>query len=301
MKSYKIFSPTTMICTNCSNAGHQSKNCPQPITSYGVILFRIKGEWNQTEALLQGSVTGMDPSKSQIEFLLIQRRDTIGFIEIMRGKYRISDHEYIKQHLSCMTGEEHTKLLTADFDKLWESLWGPPQEGSHAYKNEKEQARAKMDIIRPMLEGFIKDIQPWEEPEWGFPKGRRDNCESEYSCAMRETWEETNISERDIFPIRNMEPIRELFQGSNGVNYCHKYYIAYAPAGVGEESIEVAAEKNEHIKREVRQIRWFSYDEAVQHIRPENPEKRQVLLRVNKILQKFCPLAVTVPVAKRSP
>ena len=301
MKSYKIFSPTTMICTNCSNAGHQSKNCPQPITSYGVILFRIKGEWNQTEALLQGSVTGMDPSKSQIEFLLIQRRDTIGFIEIMRGKYRISDHEYIKQHLSCMTGEEHTKLLTADFDKLWESLWGPPQEGSHAYKNEKEQARAKMDIIRPMLEGFIKDIQPWEEPEWGFPKGRRDNCESEYSCAMRETWEETNISERDIYPIRNMEPIRELFQGSNGVNYCHKYYIAYAPAGVGEESIEVAAEKNEHIKREVRQIRWFSYDEAVQHIRPENPEKRQVLLRVNKILQKFCPLAVTVPVAKRSP
>jgi len=232
---------------------------------------------------------------------IIQRRDTIGFIEIMRGKYRISDIEYIKQHLSCMTGEEHNKLLTSDFDKLWESLWGPPQEGSHAYRNEKEQARAKMEAIKPMLEGFIKEITPWEEPEWGFPKGRRDNSESEYSCAMRETWEETNIAERDIYPIRNMEPIREVFQGSNGVHYCHKYYIAYAPAGVGEESIEVAAEKNEHIKREVRQIRWFSYDEAIKHIRPENPEKRQVLLRVNKILQKFCPLAVTVPVAKRSP
>ncbi len=264
-------------------------------------MFRVKEGWNQAEALLQGAVSGMETVYSHLEFLLIQRRDTIGFIEIMRGKYRISDIEYIKQHLSCMTGEEHNKLLTSDFDKLWESLWGPPQEGSHAYRNEKEQARAKMEAIKPMLEGFIKEITPWEEPEWGFPKGRRDNSESEYSCAMRETWEETNIAERDIYPIRNMEPIREVFQGSNGVHYCHKYYIAYAPAGVGEESIEVAAEKNEHIKREVRQIRWFSYDEAIKHIRPENPEKRQVLLRVNKILQKFCPLAVTVPVAKRSP
>ena len=300
MKSYKLFSPTTIICTNCSTAGHQSKNCPQPITSYGVILFRVKGEWNQAESLLQGGLTGMEAVRSHLEFLLIQRRDTIGFIEIMRGKYRVHDQDYIKQHLSCMTGEEHNKLLTMDFDQLWESLWGPPQEGSHAYKNEKEQARAKMELLKPMLEALIKETKPWNEPEWGFPKGRRDNCESEYSCAMRETWEETNISEKDIYPIRNMEPIRELFHGTNGIQYCHKYYIACAPAGVGEESVDVAAEKNEHIKREVRQIRWFSYDEAMAHIRPENPEKRQVLLRVNRILQKFCPLAVGAPGAKRS-
>ena len=76
--------------------------------------------------------------------------------------------------------------------------------------------------------------------------------------------------------------------------------MAYAPVGVGEDSIDVAAEKIEHIKREVRQIRWLSYEEAMAHIRPENPEKRQVLLRVNKILQKFCPLAVGAPAAKRS-
>jgi len=307
MKNYKIFSPTaitatatTTICTNCSQPGHQSKQCPQPITSYGVILFRIKGGWNQTEALIQGSITGMEAVRSQIEYLLIQRRDTIGFIEIMRGKYRVTDHEYIKKHLSCMTGEEHNKLLTTDFDKLWESLWGPPQEGSHAYRNEKEQAKIKMDIILPILPELIKESKSWDAPEWGFPKGRRDNCESEYVCAMREMWEETNISERDIYPIRNMEAIRELFYGTNGIQYCHKYYIAYAPMGVGEESIEIAAKNNEHIEREVRQIKWFSFDEAINHIRPENPEKRQVLLRVNKILQNFCPLAVTTADMKRS-
>jgi 8-oxo-dGTP pyrophosphatase MutT (NUDIX family) len=31
----------------------------------------------------------------------------------------------------------------------------------------------------------------WEEPEWGFPKGRRDTQESDWVCALREFKEET--------------------------------------------------------------------------------------------------------------
>jgi 8-oxo-dGTP pyrophosphatase MutT (NUDIX family) len=299
MKQYKLFSPTTMICTNCAQAGHQSKQCPHPITSYGVILFRVKDGWEQAENLVKGSVTGLEMS-SKLEYLLIQRRDTIAFIEVMRGKYRTNDHEYIKQHLSCMTGEERNKLCTSDFDALWESVWGPPQEGTHAYRNEKEQAKGKLEIIRPLLPELIADCkEPWSAPEWGFPKGRRENGESEYACAMRELWEETNIFEKEIYPVRNMEPIKEIFVGSNGVRYCHKYYMAYAVAGVGEESIEVAAQKNEHIRREVSCMKWLSCDEAINNIRPENEEKRRVLLRVHKALQTYCPLALTKPERKR--
>jgi len=291
MKQYKIFAPTTIICTNCSQAGHQSKQCPQPIISYGVIIFRIKGDWNQTEALLQGGVTGMESVRPQLEYLLIQRRDSIGFIEIMRGKYRLTDKEYIKQHLAGMTGEEREKLLTKSFDELWEALWGAPQEGSHAYRNEKEQAKHKLEALHPSLAELIQESGPaWDTPEWGFPKGRRDMGESEYACAMRELWEETNIMEKDIVPIRNMEPIRELFVGTNSIQYCHKYYLAYAPTGVGEESLDSAAAQNEHIKREVGRVQWLSYDDAMTQIRPDNIEKRQVLLRVHKLLQTYCPL-----------
>jgi len=233
----------------------------------------------------------MESVRPQLEYLLIQRCDSIGFIEIMRGKYRLTDREYIKQHLAGMTGEEREKLLTNPFDELWEDLWGAPQEGSHAYRNEKEQAKHKLEALHPSLAELIQESGPaWPTPEWGFPKGRRDMGESEYACAMRELWEETNIMEKDIVPIRNMEPIRELFVGTNSIQYCHKYYLAYAPAGVGEESLDVAAEHNEHIKREVGLVQWLSYDDAMTQIRPDNVEKRQVLLRVHKLLQTYCPL-----------
>jgi 8-oxo-dGTP pyrophosphatase MutT (NUDIX family) len=301
MKQYKTFVPSAMICSNCTQYGHQSKQCPHPITSYGVILFRIKGAWNQTAELLQGGLTGLESVKHNIEYLLIQRRDSIGFIEIMRGKYRISDTEYIKQHINGMTEPERQSLLTRPFEELWEDLWGPPQEGSHAYKNEKEQAKQKLDALKPNLEEIIKQCGPaWETPEWGFPKGRRDMGESEYACAMREMWEETNILEKNIVPIRNMEPIMEIFSGTNQVKYCHKYYLAYAEEGVGEEPLEIAAKHNVHIKREVGCVKWMNLEEAVKCIRPENEEKRQVLFRVHKILQRFCPLALFTPGAKKS-
>jgi 8-oxo-dGTP pyrophosphatase MutT (NUDIX family) len=304
MKQFKIFSPSGQICTNCSQAGHQSKQCPQPITSYGVIIFRVKTPgnvaWNQAETLVQEaqpSLTGLESLHKNIEYLLILRKDSIGFIEIMRGKYRLSDREYIKQHLSGMTGEEREKLLTQSFETLWEGLWGPPQGGTHAYKNEKEHARQKLEALRPELEDLIKECPPaWATPEWGFPKGRKELGESEYACAMRELWEETNITDRQVVTARNIEPIKELFFGTNGVQYCHKYYIAYAPLGVGEGSISDAAKTNEHIQREVGRIQWFSFADAHEHIRSDNKEKREVLFRVNNILKTYCALQLPASV-----
>jgi len=263
--------------------------------SYGVILFRINAKWNQAEALLQKEqpqITGIEGVHSKIEYLLIQRRDSIGFIEIMRGKYRLNDDEYIKQHLAGMTGKERENILIQPFDTMWENLWGP---------NEKEQAKQKLEALRPQLEHLIKESGPaWDTPEWGFPKGRRDMNESEYTCAMREMWEETNIMERDIIPVRNMEPIHEIFFGTNGIQYCHKYYIGYAPLGIGEDTVEKASESNEHIKREVSRVQWFSYEEATSHIRQDNPEKRELLFRVNELLKVYCPLALCSLEGKRS-
>jgi 8-oxo-dGTP pyrophosphatase MutT (NUDIX family) len=107
---------------------------------------------------------------------------------------------------------------------------------------------------------------------------------------MRETWEETNIRESNIIPIRNMDPIAERFVGSNGIPYCHKYFLAFAPTGVGEQSVEEAAKTNEYIQREVGDIRWCSLEEALSRIRPEHKEKQDVLLRVHSILHRYCPL-----------
>jgi len=287
---------SSIICTNCSVQGHTSKHCLKPITSYGVILFRCKENWNQAASLSSDktSLTGLESVQPSIEYLLIQRKDSIGFIELIRGKYKLNDYEYISKNIAGMTASEREKIRTMNFDELWESLWGPSKEGFHAYRHEKEQGRQKLEAIRtgtPSLDELLRDAPPpYPTPEWGFPKGRKNLNESEYACAMRETWEETNIVENDIISIRNLDPITENFTGSNGIPYCHKYFIGYTTHGIGEEPIIVAGNSNEYIQKEVGDIRWCSIQDALALIRPENPEKRDVLLRVNSLIKNYCPL-----------
>ncbi|NDB86016.1 MAG: NUDIX domain-containing protein, partial [Alphaproteobacteria bacterium] len=260
---------SNVYCTNCGQLGHMTKQCTQPITSFGAIVFRIKGEWNQALSLLtsESAITGLETVPScNIEFLLIQRRDSLGYIDIVRGKYKSGDYEYIKQQIRGMTATEQERILTIPFDILWEDLWGAPTEGSNHYRNEKELSRAKLEGLRsgsPTLEAIVKEVnQKWETPEWGFPKGRRDVGESEYACALRELKEETGLTETDVIPVKNMDTVRELFFGSNRIQYCHKYYIFFAP----DKKDVVYDTNNVHMLQEIGDIRWCSVDEGLRLI-----------------------------------
>lgn len=270
-----------------------TKQCTQPITSLGAIVFRVRGGWNQAKSLLNSdsAITGLETvPTTNIEYLLIQRRDSLGYIDIVRGKYKPDDYEYIRQQVRGMTEEEQQRLLVAPFDSLWEQLWGVVAEGSNHYRSEKEMSRSKLEGLRagtPSLKMMVDESkQKWATPEWGFPKGRRDVGESEYACAIRELREETGLTEMDVIPVKNMETIKELFFGSNRVQYCHKYYVFYVPF----EKELVYDKTNPHMRQEIGDLRWCSVDEGLQLIRPDNSEKREVLLRVSNLLRKYCPL-----------
>jgi hypothetical protein len=45
-----------------------------------------------------------------------------------------------------------------------------------------------------------------------------------------------------------------------------------------------------HMSREVGDIRWVSLEDALSLIRPENVEKREILLRASSILRNYCAL-----------
>jgi hypothetical protein len=60
-----------------------------------------------------------------------------------------------------------------------------------------------------------------------------------------------------------------------------------------KENVQVSFENaNEHMKREIGDIGWFSLDAALAKIRDENIEKKEVLLRVTTILRNFCPFVL---------
>jgi 8-oxo-dGTP pyrophosphatase MutT (NUDIX family) len=239
-----------------------------------------------------GLVTGME--NQQLKFLLIQRRDSLGFIELMRGRYKVNDIDYIRLHLNGITEEERQKYKTGPFDILWNGMWG--LDHSHLYKNEFEIAKNKWEQIHKGVKDVngkfwtIDDILATCDPapltpEWGFPKGRRDAQESDFVCAMREMYEETGIQESQVIPIQNLEPLTESFFGSNHVHYCHKYYIVWVPSNVALG----ISEENEHMRREIGDIQWLTLNEAHAKLRPENIEKREVLLRAASLFRNLCP------------
>jgi len=278
-----------IFCSNCNGYGHYVKNCVAPVTSFGCIIINMPKDFNQASELLKNdnSVSGFEMYQKQIKYLMIQRRDSLGFIEIMRGKYKINDLDYIKYHISIMTKEEHNKILTQDFDSLWLALWGIPRDQSANYKIDKENARVKFEILKPDFKSLIDDVKcVWNTPEWGFPKGRRDIRESDLQCALRELYEETGISEKDVLYIRNLEPISETFFGSNHIHYCHKYYI-FLYNSDKELNYDV---NNVHMIREIGDLGWFSLEDCLEKIRPENIEKKEVLLRASSLLRNYCPL-----------
>ena len=295
------------LCTNCGQVGHPFRSCLAPVTSYGMILFRVKGTWNQAQVLLQNSssINGLDNYQPNIEYLLIQRRDSLGFVDLMRGKYKLQEVDYICKQLLGTTLEERKRLLTMPFDELWSELWGITTEmQGQSYRSEKEFSRMKMETLRTgyiheatgetvTLESLIaKTPCMWATPEWGFPKGRRDFRESDFQCAIREVKEETGLTEADICPIRNMQPIQESFFGSNNIHYCHKYFVAYVPS---QDDISMDR-SNEHMSREVGNIGWFSLEGALSMIRPENVEKREILLKASSLLRNYCPLRLSTVV-----
>ena len=52
-------------------------------------------------------------------FLLIQRKDSIAYVEFIRGKYNVYEEDYICKLLRGMTQKEQQQIISLTFDELW--------------------------------------------------------------------------------------------------------------------------------------------------------------------------------------
>ena len=255
-----------IFCNNCGESGHAFHQCKHPITSIGTIVFTRTDEG--------------------IKYLLICRKDSLGYVDFMRGKYPLNNKTYIEHIFSEMTSVEKERILNNSFDELWQNLWG--ENIGIQYRGEERTSREKMESLRQGInisgEFFtLKTIidscnKKWNEPEWGFPKGRRNYQEKDLACALREFEEETGYSSTSLSVVQNVVPFEEIFTGSNYKSYKHCYYIAEMKNVTGIGNFQ---------KSEVSKIAWLSYEEALQKIRPYNLEKKQVLSKINTLLNKY--------------
>ena len=274
--------PQKIVCTNCGIEGHAYRSCLAPITSYGVIAVR---GINPQLCSAADTIVGTDDI-NKLEFLLICRKDSLSFVEFIRGKYNVADEAYMGILFKGMTLNEHVKLLTMSFDELWRSVWG---ETSRNHKSDYEQSEKKFAAVHDRLAALLEKYKTtWMEPEWGFPKGRRNPHESDIACAIREFQEETGIRRDRLDIVQNTGALEENFMGSNRIHYCHKYYVATCDIS-GTVALE---SENPHMAREIGNIQWLTLDAALQKIRPDNIEKREILLKVGRLMRNFCPIVI---------
>jgi len=267
MNTYEHF------CNNCGKSGHTFNQCKMPITSFGVIAFRlnIHGEY---------------------EYLMIRRKDTLGYIDFMRGKYSIQDKDYIINMVKQMTVYEKEKIQTMEFDELWKDVWGKSEQLSNQYKSEQHDS---MEKFRRLKSGIVCEnetysigsiveetsgFETWNEPEWGFPKGRRNYYEKDYDCALREFYEETGYNPKLLKNIHNILPFEEIFTGSNYKSYKHKYYLMFMPY----ENSTITTKFEE---TEVSEISWKTIEQCISCIRPYNLEKIKVISNIHACLIKY--------------
>lgn len=259
---------TTYICNNCNKYGHLFHQCKLPIISYGIIVFRYN-------------------EKKNIEYLMIRRKDSFGYIDFMRGKYNLQQKESLQKSIDEMSNEEKQRVLDNDFDTLWKQLW--LDNISSQYKNEEVISMKKYDLVKNgifinsdwiTLKHMIENSQTcWEETEWEFPKGRRNLNEKDMDCAFREFEEETGIPSSYIKIIENVIPFEELFIGSNHKSYKHKYFLAM----LNEENVDLTRFQ----LTEVSKVEWKTLDMCLESIRPYHLEKRNILVKINKMLQEY--------------
>ena len=179
-----------IYCNNCGIMGHVYKDCKKPILSCGNLIFRRDGD--------------------EPRILMIQRKDSLCYIEFLRGKYDIYNLDYIQILIDKCNLEEKQKLLLKSFDILWSDLWLINSEDKK-YSNSVDYTKG-WEKFNKLSDGFLykktgelinlkyfidKSKTSYNETEWEFPKGRRNNKESNLECAKREFTEETNYTDQD--------------------------------------------------------------------------------------------------------
>jgi 8-oxo-dGTP pyrophosphatase MutT (NUDIX family) len=266
-----------IFCNNCGKLGHLFHQCKVPITSIGIIPIRITKKVNPLTNTIENDV----------EIFIIKRKDTLSFVDFMRGKYSIEDKNYITNLLNNMTVNERQFILNNEFDTIWQYLWN--YNTNNSYKNEEKTSKNKFINLKNGYSNIFESYnleslinlcdKKYIEPEWGFPKGRRNYQEKDIVCALREFEEETGYEKKDIVIINNIVPYEEIFSGSNYKSYKHKYFIGI----INNNYIP----KNNYQIYEITEIKWVSIANVSNYLREYNYEKKNIISYLNNLLKTY--------------
>ena len=307
-------------CVNCNCHGHINKTCKTAIISNGIIAFHINFTNNLTisendliakigEAIKNEFKENNKPCtkndyktyniyknyaqkniikekiNENITFLMVQRKNSLGYIEFIRGKYNLSNLSSVINLFEQMIEAEIRDILNNDYHTLWLNLW--QNDVNNEFKknvvlsNEYKKSKEKFNTLKNCYINIILNSKPhFNFNEWGFPKGRRKPYESDLACGIREFEEETKQTEHTYQIIDNCIPIRENLVGTNDIFYIHNYYLANLKSNNLNFNIT-----DDNIK-EIGDIKLFNVNECLKLIKPYHYNKINIIKNIYEIINK---------------
>ena len=227
-------------------------SCPC-IRSYGIIAYTI--------------------FNGELKLLMIQKKNSYGYISIIKGKYKLSKTNLFDNLIGQLTASERNKLIDMSFEELWYDMWNYKNNIVDEIKNKFEKNR---DII---IDKIQKTNNVLNETEWEFPKGKREYREKEIDCAKREFSEETGIDIKNVDLIKNIYPFEEMTIGSDIKPYYYKYYLGY----IQNNSIPI----DNYQKSEVHDIKWCNQEECMHKLRVNKISKRKIITNIFKFIDTY--------------
>lgn len=302
-----MFEEKKIYCLNCGKKYHSVSSCTQPITSFGIINFKLSGEFEKYNSIFKNKyiIKDFNPDinkinlywfnnknidkscdelvlklKDSLFFLMISRKKSLGYIEFIRGRYDPENLSTVKHLMDQMTEIEITNILkTESFDTLWCELWKKTARNKN-YEKEFEVSESKFNILKTEHLDIISKFKPkYPIPEWGFPKGRRNISEKDIDCAIRECQEETSLDSSEISVLDRIYSISEQFKGTNNVEYKHTYYLSIVESN---RNLNLLITPEQYI--EVETVGWFKYDRIINLIRPYHTEKKRLIDDILKFI-----------------
>ena len=265
-----------IYCNNCGIKGHVYKDCKNPILSCGIILFKKE--------------------KEKYKLLMINRKDSLCYIDFIRGKYRLNNVSYIQILIDKMTIDEKRRLIEEEYDTLWKRLWlidaidkcklkKDYKEGKQNFEDLKKGYYLKKKEKKITLTYLInRSKTKYNETEWEFPNGRRNKHETNRNCAIREFNEETNYKPSEYKLIQNIIPFSEEFNGENKVHYKYIYYIGYLLDY--EKSCQIDPLNIEQ-KQEINNILWLSKEEALLKLRDYHHSRYKLINDIYRLVDNI--------------
>jgi len=209
---------------------------------------------------------------NDVELLMVRRKDSMSFTEFVRGKYDPTRIDYVRNLIENMTRSEIVRLLNEPFAQIWAKMWTDRRD------HEVIIAKERFELVKSLLETTVSS---YDEPEWGFPKGRRMRCENDTVCAEREFFEETNILRKSYIIVNGVQ-LEETFVGTNGVPYQHRYFV-----GLLTEPFDIHQKFTDMQRREISAIGWKTVSECMDLTRPHYIQRCNILEQLVRIVQLF--------------